>query len=101
MLYKKTCEPRKKYRDLKELCDRNLWWDSKNDFYIKKEIFQELNQPIQKEESELTRNKPLVLFVLGIVVLLSMTAFTRAEKISQSLEEMRKNSIQQLLIPNR
>jgi hypothetical protein len=32
---------------------------------------------------------------------LSMTAFTRAEKISQSLEEMRKNSIQQLLIPNR
>ncbi|GAA6621914.1 hypothetical protein [Scytonema sp. NUACC26] len=100
MSYKNTCELRKKYRDLKELCEQNLWWDggNKKDSCMKKEIFQELKQPVQKEESEFTRNKPLVLFVLGIVALLSIAVLSRAEEISHGLVEIRKNSIHQLLL---
>ncbi|MUG96785.1 hypothetical protein F7734_32380 [Scytonema sp. UIC 10036] len=100
MLNKNICQNRKTYRDLKELRESNLWWNGGNEWgsYPKKEIFHEQKQPLQQEESEFTRNKPLVLSILGIVALVSVAALAQAEKISHSLEEVRKNSVQQLLL---
>ncbi len=94
------CKHRKNYRDLKELYESNLWWDGRNEWssYIKKQVGQELKQPIQKEESEFKRNKPLVLCVLGILSFLSVAALSQAEEISNGLVEVRKNSVQQLLL---
>lgn len=92
-------QTKKKYRDLKELCESNLWWTGGNKWSscIKTEVFQELQQPIQKEESEFTRNKPLVLCILGMVALVSVAALTRSEEISHGFQEVWKNSVEQLL----
>lgn len=79
----------------------NLWSPSGSDWssIVQEEIQAATNQPTEEEESNFT-NKVVSLGVLAALALLATAAWIRAPKISHAVQEVGKNSVEQLLLKN-
>lgn len=90
-----------RYESLCDLNLLNLWSLSGSDWtsIVKEEIQAATNQPTEEEESNFT-NKVLSLGVLASLALLATAAWIRAPKISQAVQEVGKNSVEELLLKN-
>ena len=94
---------RKNYRTRYEsVCDLNLlssWSQSGSDWssIVKEEIQAATNQPIEEEEPNFT-NKVVSLGVLATLALLGAATWVRAPEISQAVQEVGKNSVEQLVL---
>jgi hypothetical protein len=91
--------PKTRYESL---CDLNLLsllsqcgsdWSST----IKEEIQASTNQPIEKEEPSLT-NKVVLFCFLTALALLGVAAWIQAQKIYQSVQEVGRSSVEQLIL---
>jgi len=85
------------------LCDLNLlmWSQSGSEWssIIREECLVDPNQLVEEEEPNFI-NKTIFLGVLATLALLSAAAWTRSPEISQALQQVGTNSVEQLILSN-
>ncbi len=93
-----TNTPRTRHESLYDLHFLSFWSQSGSDWSstIKEELQAATNQPIEEEESNFT-SKVVLVGVLAILALLVAAMWSQAPEIYQAVQEVGKNSVEQVI----